>query len=128
MRTLEQISNGTPSDIPCLYCDDTPFQPLFKCPECEHKSHTTNICKRCDVHMILTGKESHECSIKNRLLTRGILELHRFPDVVLLTHNKKLMSIPVMHHYTQMKQCPRCNSWTYSLKAHNKREHGVNKK
>jgi len=59
MRDVIELWSGQPSEDKCK-CG-SPYYPEMICPKCGYKTVVTNVCRRCMVNMVLTGRESHTC-------------------------------------------------------------------
>jgi len=70
-RDVMSLWSGQPSEERCTTCN-SPYYPVMKCPKCDYKTTVTNVCRRCMVNMVLTGRESHFCSFSNREKSRPI--------------------------------------------------------
>ena len=71
MRDIIALWNGLPSEDKCPKCD-SPYYPIMICPKCGYKTNVTNVCRRCMVNMVITGRESHFCTATNRNISRKI--------------------------------------------------------
>jgi len=71
LRDVISLWCGQPSEDKCPKCNQ-PYYPECKCPKCGYRTTVTNVCRKCMVNMIITGRESHFCSVSNRSVSRKI--------------------------------------------------------
>jgi len=71
MREIIKLWCGQPSEDKCPKCNGD-YYPEMRCPKCNYKTSVTNVCRRCGVNMVLTGREGHFCSSTLRRSSRKI--------------------------------------------------------
>jgi len=71
MRDVTALWACTRSEDKSKKCG-SPYYPEMICPKCGYKTVVTNVCRRCMVNMVLTGRESHFCTIRMRSISRQI--------------------------------------------------------